>query len=266
MTSFNCCHCFNAVDKADPNTKCDSCHLVIHIRCLNLSAEESTLFSRVRSANIKIFCNRCNANINLFNDLKQSIAELKSSFEGKLNALENLVTSRSSQVQSENQEDIIVESVERMSRASNILLVGIPESSVPDVEIVNNILKVIDPGVMVSTSNIFRLGTSSSRPRLIKVKLPDQITTRNVLKRKSALMNTSFSKINIRADLTPKQQQQLSMVRAELRRRIEGGEQDITIKYVKGTPIIVNVKDNNQPKNLNREKSIFSPVNSPNLN
>lgn len=50
--------------------------------------------------------------------------------------------------------------------------------------------------------------------------------------------------IKISDDKTPSQREYLNNVRLALKRRIDAGEQDLTIRYIKGVPTIVTKKKN----------------------
>jgi hypothetical protein len=63
----------------------------------------------------------------------------------------------------------------------------------------------------------------------------------NILKKKS---NQSDKPYKLYKDQTAYQQNQMKTLKAELKQRIENGEKDLGIKFVKGNPKIVNI----QPK------------------
>ena len=234
----NCCHCFNP-PAALPHTKCDSCKLIIHLKCIQLSSQELDLLSGSRSQNIKVFCNRCNSNLTAFNEIKELINSMKSSLEQRISKFENalLVANNSTS----NREEIIQESVDRMLRSSNLILANVAEKSdVRDEDVVNDILEKIDSAVVVSPENVTRIGRKiNDRPRLIKIKLKNAETVKVVLRKKSKLQNTEFSHVHIFDDKTTSQRQYLKDLRNELHTRTDNGEANLTIKYVKGLPHIL---------------------------
>lgn len=81
-----------------------------------------------------------------------------------------------------------------------------------------------------------------SRP--LKVCLDSKYTATKIFKMVKRLGNTKYSGVTIRNDLTPMQLARLKDLKAELDRRKNDGELDITIKYVKGIPQIVKVQKN----------------------
>lgn len=136
-----------------------------------------------------------------------------------------------------------VDTIGTLQRAHNVIIVGLPES--PDEE--RNIRNLVDVVVPDSSQYIIscsRLGasvTNSVKPRLLKTTFSNVITPRTILRNKTKLALSDFKNVSLRDDKSPQELRLLSSLRVQLKDRKATGEQDITIKYVKGTPAIVHV-------------------------
>ena len=148
------------------------------------------------------------------------------------------------------------EVIDRATRATNVIMYGLPEAEQPsgdfDVAKAREICGVIDPAVAVNVMTTQRLGSyktasnaSAARNRPLKVTLASVAHARTLLRKKKILSTTAFKHISIRDDRTPQQMKQLQDLRAELKRRTDMGERNLTIKYKNGNPTIVTA----QPKN-----------------
>jgi DNA polymerase II small subunit/DNA polymerase delta subunit B len=81
------------------------------------------LITNVKSANIKIFCDRCNVSLSAISEVKASVDELKATFESRLEQLENLIKQSTSAPNEK--ESVINESVERSWRARNVIIYNV---------------------------------------------------------------------------------------------------------------------------------------------
>lgn len=245
---MNCCHCFSPIGDTLSHTKCDSCRLALHFNCLNMSGDEISFLSKAHSPNIKVFCNRCSVTLSATAELKTLISELKSSFDQRLSALENAVLSIPQSANVVNKEEMLRESIERAWRANNLIFSNVPEnSSTPDAPFIDELLEIIDPLIIVNPSKISRIGKSNGqRPRLLKVVFENPAVARSVLKGKIKLRGSKFDKVLIQDDKTKAQRDYLTAKREELNRRTQGGEPNLTIKYVSGVPEIITVASKNQ--------------------
>ena len=126
-----CCQCLNNVGTQSITT-CDLCKSSLHLSCLKLTADQALLFGTSRPPNIKLFCNRCNATINLINGVKEElqtqISLLKAHFDLKIKQVVETVNAGSAS--NEKREDILYESVERTTRSKNIILRNVPEMQI----------------------------------------------------------------------------------------------------------------------------------------
>ncbi|CAI6374024.1 unnamed protein product [Macrosiphum euphorbiae] len=148
--------------------------------------------------------------------------------------------------------NLIAEMLDIQSRQKNILLFNLSEptslsndSNVDDLTAITKIFEFL--GLQIKPTSISRLGSRSStasKPRPIKLTLSDQkevfsiFAAQNKLKTHQAWTNLRFS-----SDRTKAQRDFMIHLRNELLRRRENGEPELIIKYVKGTPAIINSKN-----------------------
>lgn len=134
----------------------------------------------------------------------------------------------------------------RINRSSNVILFNVNES-VDEQAVIKEIINITAPNFN-NSFEFMRLGnkpTTAGKARPLKIRFCDTDTARTVLKNKSSLSGTRFSSVRIQDDKTPTQLNDLKRVRQTLRQRLESGEQNLTIKYLKGTPTIIST----MPKN-----------------
>jgi len=163
---------------------------------------------------------------------------------------DNLNKSNISNFSSSN--NLIAEMLDIQSRQKNILLFNLSEptslsndSNEEDLTAITKIFEFL--GLQIKPTSISRLGsrsTTASKPRPIKLTLSDQkevfsiFAAQNKLKTHKAWTNLRFS-----SDRTKAQRDFMIHLRNELLRRRENGEPELIIKYVKGTPAIINSKN-----------------------
>ncbi|KAJ8711504.1 hypothetical protein PYW07_008746 [Mythimna separata] len=178
-----------------------------------------------------------------------NISSFRVNIEEKVVAIENeiasLKNSPTSMINTSllSYEDFVSETQERSQREKNIIIRGIKEIKSSnleerrshDGEEVKKVLKMAVSDHMEPTKTI-RLGKYNpdiSRP--IKVIFSTSEAAKLILRNKS---NIKSEDIKIYTDETPYQQKYRNNLKDELKRRVAGGEKDITIKYIKGTPRI----------------------------
>lgn len=145
-----------------------------------------------------------------------------------------------------NVEEITMEAVERINRSKNIIVKGIPEQvgdnnqrKAADHKVIADLVDVIIPRNEITPVEVIRLGKpDANKPRLIKVILPKPDDCKNILRNKHKLNNMAHKNIKITDDKTPNQLKHLNNLREELKNRISAGEINLTIKYIKGIPVI----------------------------
>jgi hypothetical protein len=244
MPPKKCCHCFENVNSNKPSIHCDACKYPLHVNCLEMSTEEKKLITNVKSANIKIFCDRCNVSLSAISEVKASVDELKAIFESRLEQLENLI--KQSTLAPNEKESVINESVERSWRARNVIIYNVDSCEEKrDVDIVNDILKVCHASLVVDPGSVARIGTKiTNKPKPLKVSFNTPDMARLCLRKKGNLIHhAQFSKILIRDDKTPLQIKHLQSLREELNIMRQQGDDTATIKYVHNIPQIVNKKN-----------------------
>lgn len=223
MSNFNCCHCFREI-KSSSFAKCANCRLHLHFACIGLSDDQATFMLNLNSTNIKILCNRCEAESVSLNKIVSSIEAVRTSLEERLNNIEALINT--SNVTPIVREEIICESVERSLRSKNVILANVSENSgKSDVELANDILEIIDEAATVSPDEVIRLGKNNGgRPRLLKLHFKSVETARLVLKKRNVLKsNAQFAKIIVRDDKSPQQLAYLKQLNSELQERRRNG-------------------------------------------
>jgi hypothetical protein len=92
----------------------------------------------------------------------------------------------------------------------------------------------------ITKINFSRLGkpnsTTSDKPRPIKVALSNATEVFKILRSQSNLRTSSqWADIRIASDRTSMQRNHMSKLRNELQKRKAEGENDLIIKYIKGT-------------------------------
>jgi hypothetical protein len=149
-------------------------------------------------------------------------------------------------------DSLISEMINRQSRRNNVLLFNLPEvpndstNASSDPTSIQNIFDFLN--LKSKPNSVTRLGKPSSsnttKPRPIKLHFSDEkyifelFSYQNKLKSNSTWKDLRFS-----SDRTKQHQEYISHLRQELLNRQSNGEQDLIIKYIKGTPKIINSKN-----------------------
>lgn len=104
-------------------------------------------------------------------------------------------------------------------------------------------------GLASEISGIFRLGkksTGSQKVRPIKVIMGSSDEVHNLIKSAGRLQVAErYKHVSLSYDRTPQQQAEYRALKEELRARVENGERDLKIKYIRGSPRIVATKSLN---------------------
>lgn len=188
--------------------------------------------------------------------IKTDITELRTSqttannkiemLESTVNTLKNTITVQKPL----SNDEIFTEVQERYSREKNLIVVGVQEAngnnrserSAADAQEVTKFFKSIfsecpDP---VTVQRLGKYTPNKNRP--IKVSFLSRDTVLYLLKMK---VNQTTARYRIYSDQTVYQQNQMKCLRDELNRRIEDGERDLVIKFIKGNPKIVSATPKN---------------------
>lgn len=178
-------------------------------------------------------------------DLEQKVEHLKKD----VGILQNASQSQAQTLTSATHDNILSEIYDRSQREKNIIVCGVAEKASNNLaERFNHdkeeVMKIINPSVPSCSdpTKVMRLGKySSDKCRPIKACFAAADTAQSILRRKSTI-DSEEKGIKIFYDLTPCQKNQIDNVRKELQSRIDKGEKDLTIKYIKGTPKIIQNK------------------------
>lgn len=96
------------------------------------------------------------------------------------------------------------------------------------------------PAASQNTLSVSRIGPSNdNRPRLIKVVFNNVLLPKMILRNKLLLRSSAYSHVVVQDDKPPEEIQLLKTLRETLRARRAAGEHSLTIKYLRGTPSIV---------------------------
>lgn len=165
---------------------------------------------------------------------------------------------------STNVEEILAESRERETRRSNLIVANLTEGP-DDISEAKLILSGIHAGDDLDSaravSGAFRIGKPvANKPRLLKIVLSSPEFALKALKGKSGLRShPKYKHLYIRADLTPNQSNRLQALRRELDLRTKNGEQDLTIKYIKNIPQIMQLPTSDSTSAKRTRNAAFSP-------
>lgn len=188
-----------------------------------------------------------------FNSLSKAISDM----EPRLNKVEREVKSLldDAKVKSNNGsvDDIYSEIVDRTSRQSNAIIYGIPESKSQhasakkshDLELINTILHAAQSSPKSFT--FFRIGKPSARsPRPIKLIFSCPNDAKEFFRHfhPDSLQDPNLAEVSVTRDRTVGERKFLENLRKTLDSRIKSGETDLTIKYINGTPQIVQKSKN----------------------
>ena len=122
--------------------------------------------------------------------------------------------------------DIVDEYVDRERRKCNLLVHNLPESEGNDIKVfsglVNKEFGIASPNI----TKAIQLGkTNPEKPQPLLVTFRDISSKRNILKHATKLQNSSsWSKVFISPDLTPKEREVNKRLREELKNHKDAGE------------------------------------------
>lgn len=257
---MNCYKCGENVDGTG-GFPCDSCKRWMCNNCSDLSASEVRCL-QLKKRVLKFCCSDCESGLLqvplLLRQMEENTRKLEALTE-KFNNISALTSGTS--FNSPTPEEVVVEAMERIKRSHNLIFKSIPESGggVPerinhDEQYVCNVLSsILEDEPILRPQKVIRIGRrSANRPRPLKAVFSNSATCKRVLRSKNRLAGTQFRNVSIQDDRTPAQLAHLQELRNELKRRMDAGEVNITIKYVRGIPTIVS----NEPKNQTREDTL----------
>lgn len=187
---------------------------------------------------------------NLFNT---SLAEINKNFD-KINEDINEVKKRIDKLENYkagNCNDVITASnlaceelLDRNRQAHNITLHGLIASrdGISDLDLYHQLLADA-PNLprAVSATRIGSINANNNKPRPIKLCFSSHDDVKTIFRNKKIFIDRNFKITN---DLTILERKHLDNLRKELQSRVSKGEENITIKYVNGTPKIISLRKN----------------------
>lgn len=250
---MNCCKCGSDVDNSS-SFPCDSCKRWVCNRCSDLSASEIRCL-QMKKRVLKFCCPDCESGLLQVPVLIQQMQTNTKKLEELSEKFFQMSPTSGTNVSPSVCESMVTEAMERVKRASNVILRGVPEPQgsireriSTDEQYVSNMLSTIignEPDL--KPVKVVRFGKGSpDHPRLVKVVFPNSAACKRVLRNKNKLSTSPFRGISIQDDKTPKQLAYLRDLREELKSRLDAGEMDLTIKYIRGVPTIVSSRAKNQ--------------------
>lgn len=125
---------------------------------------------------------------------------------------------------------------ERNRRALNVIIYGLAarDKSTNDLELVNELLRG-NPNMPLA-SRAQRIGKPDSSNRPLKLTFSSHADIKTVFENKQFFIDNN---LKISNDRTPRERELLVNLRAKLQERINNGESSLTIRYIRGTPTIV---------------------------
>lgn len=192
----------------------------------------------------------------LINEHLLKLTERVASLEMEVTSLRNLVKNNNSspnRLPPSNIESIVSEVSERNKRSSNLIIIGVEEGNFNnatdqmnhDKQAITEILAKLSVKLDDNETIVpIRLGKSnnsqSRRNRPIKIRLSSEDAVLNILRRSPELKKVeTLRKIVVCKDRTPLELQHIKMVKRELMDRQAKGELNLSIKYFRNVPRIV---------------------------
>lgn len=255
----SCAVCTLPIKRIDPSTVCNICYQIFHNNCINLltnskerkcviclnimsspstskntdGAKLDVLIKSVKSLEKKFSIQESNISKKLDETLQSlnNVISENNILKEKVSVLENKLLNYES--------DLLNEILDRDRRKCNIIIFNAPEPSsgniADDINLTNSIFSALN--LPIKALDTIRLGISHTKPRPLKVNLPDVNCVNQILKAKSKLRNLDKLKhINIDTDKTKLQQHQYKIILNELAEKKNRGETNFRIGYSRGHP------------------------------
>lgn len=228
----------------------------------DLSSKMSTLISTIDTIkHVSTDVADIKNDLKALNDKFDSFDPRLAASEARITALENKFSNLGAQDHSSvTPEELLREIGDRSRCLSNVLVYGLPESSSNDPNVRKNfdlnkivtLFSAVCPEVSTDGLKMFRLGAQSKRikdSRPLKVICASELGARKLIENFNPdsvkALDNCFSNVNFGRDRTKMERQHLAKLRDELKKRSEDGESDLTIKYVRGVPEIVQSRTKN---------------------
>lgn len=222
----------NMADRSDVNKSLDAvCNMPVTFSQLNTALDER--FDRFSN----LFKESLNEIRENFNRIDNDICEIKKRVEQleknhNENCNDSLLLANS----------VCDEIADRNRRAKNIILHGLgnSENGEDDLTLFNNMLNEI-PSMpqALSASRIGKSRDNLSRPIKITFASREEVIT--IFKNKQFFIQKNLKITN---DQTLQERNYLNLLRNQLKLRVEAGDKNLTIKYINGSPKIIDCKKN----------------------
>lgn len=145
-------------------------------------------------------------------------------------------------------DDISEELCERVKRSHNVILFGVDEPradsaaarKLEDENYVTALFNTLEVHPVIL--RVFRLGRrkEAGGKRPMKIVCQSEEAVHNIIKNVKKLKNKrEFVNVTVSYDRTPRQLAQYRVLKEEVKNRLDGGEKNLRIRYVSGTPKIV---------------------------
>ncbi|KAG5876715.1 hypothetical protein JTB14_010123 [Gonioctena quinquepunctata] len=240
--SSTCCKCNNNInfDNEIYKLTCDSCGGYLHEKCSGLSATELRCIP-LKTRTLMLLCEGCRGSLKSIPKMLKVMDEMQSLLAAMYKEIKE---AKGKRVIVEDDEGVLSEVEDRITRSKNVIFYNIHESPSTtigdkvkdDSKKVNDLLGNCQLDYHIS--KIIRLGKISTpgKPRPLKVVFNDSETAKQVLRSRKQIDRNDIKIANY---LTVKQRDHLKSLRSELSDRQSKGKADLTIKYIRGVPKIV---------------------------
>lgn len=246
------CECCGRAGEDHLMVSCCICNKMYKIDCVDLSKSEARkIHSR---SGLTWTCKSCSKIGSDLNSLKAAIVALQNEIV-ELKTAGGLSGRTASTLTLLDHEKVIQEITERQKRSCNIIIYGCKENVADtkdeqirkDTGFVGELLASM--GVQGAELVPIRLGkfeTRDAKIRPIKIKLASESTVTKILRNSRNLKSSDrWRQIYVFHDRTPMQLEIHRNARDELKRRLDGGESELSIKYKGGIPTIIPKKPEN---------------------
>ncbi|KAG8239980.1 hypothetical protein J437_LFUL019330 [Ladona fulva] len=187
----------------------------------------------------------CSSYGKVIGELKQLIVELKKEIE----LMKNGPTAASSTFNYDTMNSVVLEVNDRNRRCKDVIVFGAPEklegeSVTHDSDFAKRLVNTVLPNASSNLDFRFtRLGrNATNKPRTLKLTLSSEEQVFEFLKSFDLLKssgNDFIRSLSSSRDRTLMERNYLQTLRSELQIRMDAGEQNLTIKYIKGIPKII---------------------------
>lgn len=262
---------------------CDSCKKMVCKSCSGISSSEIRAIM-TQSRVVLFFCPDCLVMLKKLPQLSVQVDEMKmeireirarvdaqpqmrsyaevaaetKTLKSQVEKLNKIVDERpgtpNNPADNTNIEPAISELKERERRSFNLLIFGLKELESDNREVSNrhdfsesvNVIEMIRKDVALDGIKVGRLGKpGAGKVRPIRVTFPSKEKAQLILRAKNNLSGKNG--VYIKYDNTPKQREYLKALLVELEDRKAGGEENLRVRYVNGSPKIIRVSSRVQP-------------------